>query len=229
MCADAGDRLLGHTLLHPIAQPSHCDHAFKGLPAEGQLKTLCSLTPVSGRSVVVVPSNVATTQSTSAVHMLNGLVLQFTAAAELSNAYLYPVRSLNGMQPVLELRRYLHIPLEEASDPELWMEIHHGGSENAMDDNEDREKNAGSGESGWELQWVNMISMKSYILQTNAVVSQPDLTVQLRENTFHLKVTNCNPVSTFEISRPWAWDFCRSLRETLVCCVSLLVYVKVTI
>ena len=60
------------------------------------------------------------------------------------------------------IRRYLHIPLEEASDPELWMEIHHGGSENAMDDNENRERNAGSGESGWELQWVNMISMKSF-------------------------------------------------------------------
>ena len=29
-----------------------------------------------------------------------------------------------------QLRRYLHIPLEEASDPELWMEIHHGSVEN---------------------------------------------------------------------------------------------------
>ena len=30
-----------------------------------------------------------------------------------------------------QLRRYLHIPLEEASDPELWMEIRHGGDENS--------------------------------------------------------------------------------------------------
>ena len=29
-----------------------------------------------------------------------------------------------------QLRRYLNIPLEEASDPELWMEIHHGSAEN---------------------------------------------------------------------------------------------------
>ena len=32
-----------------------------------------------------------------------------------------------------QLRRYLNIPLEpleEASDPELWMEIHHGSMEN---------------------------------------------------------------------------------------------------
>ena len=29
-----------------------------------------------------------------------------------------------------QLRRYLNIPLEEASDPELWMEIHHGSVEN---------------------------------------------------------------------------------------------------
>ena len=31
------------------------------------------------------------------------------------------------------LRRYLHISLEEASDPDLWMEIHHGGDDNEME------------------------------------------------------------------------------------------------
>ena len=32
----------------------------------------------------------------------------------------------------------LHIPLEQASDPELWMEIHHGGSnsERSMESDE---------------------------------------------------------------------------------------------
>ena len=37
-----------------------------------------------------------------------------------------------------QLRRYLHIPLDQASDPELWMEIHHGGSnsERSMESNE---------------------------------------------------------------------------------------------
>ena len=39
-----------------------------------------------------------------------------------------------------QLRRYLHIhiPLDQASDPELWMEIHHGASnsERSMDSDE---------------------------------------------------------------------------------------------
>ena len=35
-----------------------------------------------------------------------------------------------------QLRRYLHIPMEEASDVELWMQIHHGESEMECD-NED--------------------------------------------------------------------------------------------
>jgi Na+-transporting NADH:ubiquinone oxidoreductase subunit NqrF len=34
VCADAGDRLLGCTLQHACAQPSHCDPTHKGLPAK---------------------------------------------------------------------------------------------------------------------------------------------------------------------------------------------------
>ena len=40
-----------------------------------------------------------------------------------------------------QLRRYLHIPLEEASDPELWMEIHHGSSDVEIEVESDTERN----------------------------------------------------------------------------------------
>ena len=50
-----------------------------------------------------------------------------------------------------QLRRYLHIPLEEASDPELWMEIHHGGDENESE-NETWDKG--------DLLWANTIPQR---------------------------------------------------------------------
>ena len=46
-----------------------------------------------------------------------------------------------------QLRRYLHIPLEEASDPELWMEIRHGGDENSNRSADDELSNQNESET----------------------------------------------------------------------------------